>query len=324
MTATATIIRPTTHGIVSPLVSFEVLNVDSPATRMGRIVDGRDKRWTATEVREYTTYGLWQNGTARRFALVNGSYVELCGRCGGSGNYPSTEWNGVCYACSGTGQSDKWFTTVDELTARMITWGRGVRTTSNKAQAKFEARQAEIAAWREAHNDLVTWVDALIPTETIEIDGWHYGHEAGTVLTQECFTQFGTTAAPMIDSVRDGGDLDRRATAYLTKVMASAIERATSNTTRFAGEVKGKVTVTGTVTQVKEIEGDYGFSTLIVVSGIGDFEGVTVKTFTTSRATLDLGLTEGDIVTVVATVKEHETYREVRQTMVTRAKFTRI
>lgn len=29
---------------------------------------------------------------------------DACGRCGSTGKYPSTRWNGVCAACNGTGR----------------------------------------------------------------------------------------------------------------------------------------------------------------------------------------------------------------------------
>lgn len=320
MTATAT--QTITHAFVLRTAEWGVDVETLAGRRLGRTVEGRDKRTTATEVREYATYGLFRDGIARRFALVNGAYVELCKRCDGTGSYPSSEWHGICFGCSGTGQSDKWFGTVTLVDKAMVTWGRGVRTASNKAQAKYDARQAEIAAWRDAHTDLVTWVNALVPTETIEIDGWQYGHAAGTVLTQENFTQFGTTAAPMIDSVRQGGDLSKGETAYLTKVMESATTRAANDTSRYAGDVKAKVTMTGTVSHVKGVEGVYGFSLLIIVTGTGADEGITVKTYTTSKTAESLE--SGDAVTVSATVKGHETFACRKTTVITRAKFAKI
>lgn len=316
MTATATAPRTITHAIVSPLVTFEV----KAGRSLGRWYDGRDYRSTATEVREYVTYGLFRDAMPRRFALVGTEYIELCKRCDGTGNYSSTLHDSVCLACLGSGHDSKSFADASALDKAMTTWGRGVRTTSNKAEAKYNARQAQIAAWRTEHTAMVAWVDGLVPSNTYIADGHLYG-QAGYV-TMEEFSQFGHTASAMITAVRDGSDLDWRETAYLAKVMASAIERTENNTSRFAGDIASKITVTGTVTLVKEIDGAYGTSLLIVVTGTGDDADVTVKTFTTSKSAWDLET--GDTVTVTATVKSHETYRDTAQTMVTRAKFTRV
>ncbi len=104
--------------------------------------------------------------------------------------------------------------------------------------------------------------------------------------------------------------------------MESATARAANDTSRYAGDVKDKITVTGTVSYVQGIEGVYGFSLLIVVKGTGADEGVTVKTYTTSKTADDLET--GDAVTVSATVKKHDTYRDSKTTVVTRAKFAKI
>ncbi len=103
------------------------------------------------------------------------------------------------------------------------------------------------------------------------------------------------------------GDRERKAAALQQKPP-----------TRFAGTIGEKITITGTITRLRPIEGIYGYrpkpSMLIVVDA-----GETVaKTFTGASWAWDLE--QGQTLTVTGTVKDHEDYQGSKQTVLTRPK----
>ena len=97
------------------------------------------------------------------------------------------------------------------------------------------------------------------------------------------------------------------------KAAAAATERATV-LNEFVGEPKQRLRgLVLTVRTVREIEGDYGISTLLVMR---DAEGHTFKWFSSSV----YGVDAGDVLTLDATVKGHEEYEGTKQTVITRGK----
>jgi len=89
--------------------------------------------------------------------------------------------------------------------------------------------------------------------------------------------------------------------------------------TRYAGEIGAKkVTVSGIVATATSHEGDYGISRFVIVVGMGDDMGITVKISGTSEWLFDAE--RGDNVTVTGTVKAHATYNNARQTVMIRTK----
>lgn len=87
---------------------------------------------------------------------------------------------------------------------------------------------------------------------------------------------------------------------------------------QFAGEVGEKLTVTGTVTRLRAVEGSYGYqpktSLLIILEG----GGVVAKMFTTAAWAWEIE--QGDGITVTGVVKDHEDYQGIKQTVLTRPK----
>ena len=85
----------------------------------------------------------------------------------------------------------------------------------------------------------------------------------------------------------------------------------------WVGEVKVRQDFTGlTVLSMKYIEGNYGTTTLVTFE---DEPGNLIKWF----ASVDLdAINTGDVVDLKATVKRHDEYKRVKQTLVTRAKIT--
>lgn len=99
------------------------------------------------------------------------------------------------------------------------------------------------------------------------------------------------------------------------KHLGNVREREAKKVSEWVGTVGQKVTVEVTLERLQTISTAYGTSLLV----IGRTEaGEIVKTFTTAQWAWDVE--EGQMVTLTATVKEHEDYNGTKQTNVTRAK----
>jgi hypothetical protein len=95
-------------------------------------------------------------------------------------------------------------------------------------------------------------------------------------------------------------------------------EKATKSR-EWVGEVKVRQDFTGlTVKHMKYIEGRYGTTTLVAFE---DEPGNLIKWF--ASVSLD-DINKGDVVDLKATVKKHDEYKGVKQTLITRAKILKI
>lgn len=110
----------------------------------------------------------------------------------------------------------------------------------------------------------------------------------------------------------------RRWQAQIDEWHAEALEiDAQRDTQRWAAPVGQCAEVVGVVTLAMWVDTRFGSTRLVVVDS-GD--GVLVKSFSTSRAAC--ALETGQRVTVTGQVKAHQIYRDAKQTMVTRPKFS--
>lgn len=163
----------------------------------------------------------------------------------------------------------------------------------------------------------------------------HFGH----VLAGVCFACDGTGR----DKARDEADvvrLVRRRSASARRARAAAeaaaeaaakaaeearkeeeaaraAARAAADASRYLGEVGEKVTATGTVRAAKVVSGyAYGSSQIFLIITGEDF---TLKAYTSAQWAYEVS--RGDVVTVAATVKRHETGRDSEKvTLVSRVK----
>lgn len=94
--------------------------------------------------------------------------------------------------------------------------------------------------------------------------------------------------------------------------------QAAADAQRYLGETGAKITFTGKVVVTYTCESVYGTRYLVVIEGQGDDAGATVKTIGTSE--FHYAAERGEVVTIKATVKDHEEYRGTKQTVVIRPK----
>lgn len=110
--------------------------------------------------------------------------------------------------------------------------------------------------------------------------------------------------------------------AAYERMIGDRVQRQTAEKTRkesaYAGEIGQKLTITGTVTRLKPIEQNYGYtpttSMLVIIES-----GTTVaKTFTAAAWAWDVA--QGDEITITGTVKAHEEFNDTKETVLTRPK----
>lgn len=100
------------------------------------------------------------------------------------------------------------------------------------------------------------------------------------------------------------------------RARAKAEREAANAAITYLGTEGEKVTVTGVVTRAQIVHSTYGSSRMFVI----DCGAHVIKTFTTAKWSEDVD--EKDTVTVTGTVKRHEEYEGVKQTVLTRCKAT--
>lgn len=258
---------------------------------------------------------LTQVGDRDYVVLGNGRLLEACGRCepawSGSVEHFGHVYAGVCFECAGYGYR-KAYDTQAALEKVLARRAKDKARRERKAEAERAAKQAARDEWAAANPevaaDLFTVAAVYAADDNAEINAFLL--EVAFKSTRQALTDKQVEAvAPL-------------AAAFLVDYPAGRLaEAAKAKAQRYADEdASGKARVTGTVTVAMTLEGYYGPSRLVVVEGTGDDAGVTVKMFGTGQGLWDAD--RGDQVTVYGTVKDREVYRDVKQTVLTRAKIT--
>lgn len=88
--------------------------------------------------------------------------------------------------------------------------------------------------------------------------------------------------------------------------------------TAYLGAKGDKISITGTVTKALAVDSTFGYYTETSILLIVEAGPTVLKTFTKAAWAFDVD--QGDIITVTATVKNHEDYQGTKQTVVNRPK----
>jgi hypothetical protein len=217
------------------------------------------------------------------------SYIDTCPRCNGSGRYPSIAWEGKCLKCNTAGRV--------KITARIFTSEAlsRLQASKQKRQAAKEAkrqaeRAAKVAALEETKAQFTAQNPGLIENLRSHTDSF------ATSLVEQ-FDRKGTLTAAQIAA-------GQRKIDQIANELPSA----------HLGTVGERREFTLTVTFTKLSEGRF-CSTFIAFK---DSAGNRV----TWKASGCSALQAGDVVTGLATVKEHYEYQGKKQTAITRAQFS--
>lgn len=254
------------------------------------------------------------------FLRRGGVYFTPCGSCrdGYSGSKPEFGgiMGGVCFQCNGTGcraRKDSLAEVVKAVKRRFADRARREKREAERV-AKMEA---DGAAWREAHPALAERLAGI----SVERDA-AYGQD--TEAMDALYDRYGSFVLDLAAQAAYRG-LSEAQTTSVVEALDRADEEhaekvAKSEASRYWGGEGEKVTGTGVVSVWMVLEGDYGSRVFMVVTGTDDFEGVTFKIVGTGKTLWATG--RGDHVTVTGTVKGHDNYEGVKQTILTRTKVT--
>jgi hypothetical protein len=232
--------------------------------------------------------------------LVTGEqYWPTCRRCGGAGNV-GYYWvsGGRCFDCGGRGTIARKAMTEEQARTRAQQLNRSRDARIAKKEGE---RQAVVQARHEAR-------------ERFERE-----HPEVSARLRGITSDRGFLAA-MREALEVSGTLTEKQLAATVKALADqaareAVQAERSLLGRFLGEEGDKVTVSGTIESLVEIEGQYGTSRLVVL--VTD-QQVTVKTFSTARWVWEVE--KGQSITLSGTIKKNETYKDVPASVLTRCK----
>jgi hypothetical protein len=109
---------------------------------------------------------------------------------------------------------------------------------------------------------------------------------------------------------------EKQMAAALNIVAQNRLRATQDDTSAYVGEIKERIEFEAQVEFTKEFDGYYGTTTLIKLR---DLEGNVFTWFASGYQ----NVARGDRVSIKGTVKKHEEFREVKQTILTRCKVTK-
>lgn len=217
---------------------------------------------------------------------------EPCYKCGGSGQYPSALYNGVCFGCGGCGK-------------RHII----VRAYTPEALQKLKARQAALAAKKEAKRAAIQAErQAAVVAAAAEFEASNPGFIALIGASNNEILQ------GMVEGFNKWGKLSEKQVAFAKNILEEEAIKA-KKLNEFVGYTGKKIVLELVVSHVYHGSGHFGSFTYL---GFEDAEGRAFIWKTSGR----LGYKRGERVEVKAKIKEHEVYNGVNQTVLSHCKIT--
>lgn len=283
-----------------------------------------------------------------------------CGMCDNSSGYRSAYQHvqsGLCWHCAGSGIHHLFAETLEDAQkrARRIMTRRA--TEARKQAEKMDqvaAEKAQYASENAGQIQRVTeWLtarDLLEPTMEYTAAMWGKD-EAANRAYQDAEHAYNLAMEAWYD--RKDASADPYAVKLINDIlgdihMADAKKRPTAarwataekfmrqlegktearkaeqDSSRYAGEEGEKIQITGKVIAIFDADATFGYTTTyrkgIIIKGTGEFAGITLK-WIASGAT-QYGVDVNDMVDIKGTIKSLDEYKGVKQTVVTRCKYT--
>lgn len=217
---------------------------------------------------------------------------EPCSRCGGQGGSQAWAYTGwTCYRCNGrcTEAVTRRVFTADRLDVLNI-------TAQKKADKLTAAAVVKAAAKRRA---FITWAKPQ-------------GALIGAILTGK-----GSFLKDLASKLRSHWTLSEKQMDAAARIVEQNAERAAQDgTSAHVGEIKERIEFEASVEFTKEIDGFYGITTIIKLR---DLDGNVFTWFASGWHDVK----RGDRVSIKGTVKKHDEYQGVKQTILTRCVLTK-
>lgn len=271
------------------------------------------------------TYQSWDIGTIDE--EKGKAYVsQKCWKCGGSGQYA---WFGTCYTCNGRGRIGKWVKiySPEEYDKYVASQERAKeRKEEEKAQRiqnLFDQSDANKAALLEkfGYNTENPQVFIVVGDNTYAIKddlkaaGARFEKSLGWYFTHEVEVPDGYNLAPArFDDIFEWNPLTKKISIKedIKDVVSAAIAPyLPKSNSEWVGDIKERLRdLKVTLTSIHTVDGYYGTS---VIYTFKQNENVLVW-MTTSYQELEVG----DTITLTGTVKDHDEYKGVKQTKLSR------
>jgi len=219
------------------------------------------------------------------------STTRDCDRCGGQGGANAWKFTGwTCYKCDGRCR----------LPCRVRVYTLDRLTELDTAKAK---REAEKAAVLKAEKD----------AEICEFQAWAEQHETTLAGIRSGHNNpFLSDLKRQLDNHRKLTDKQLRA-AINSLGRIKDVERMNASST-FVGEIKERISFEAIVVGVYETEGQFGHIDIVKMR---DEDGNLFTWFASGYTDLE----RSNRIAITGTVKKHETYRDINQTIITRCKY---
>jgi hypothetical protein len=274
----------------------------------------------ATVIRQYTSRSGRQAEVIEvlgegYFLREGDNYYRQCWKCGGTGYLPGYEFsdNARCWHCGTRGWDHK-FASFEKVVATAKRRIAARKKAAAKAKAMAEEAAARYAvecpAWREANTELVRFAESV--TDPRDLTDYSISN--------------------MVKTLNEGSYLNESDTKRMYAFLAREAEKAErAAKSGFLGTVGERMEITVEIVKVIPVDDHYAryenaTKPLYIMRDVAT--GNELVWFAPSWGQFSVGdefVTEGDVVTVKATVKDHrvsdrEANRGLKQTTVTRVK----
>ena len=217
--------------------------------------------------------------------------AEDCPRCGGRGG--STHWRpdgGVCYQCRGkcTVICAYRVFTAEKLAKLVAAADLKAAREQAKIEAKAAAKRAEFDVWAEPHEKLLGDIAAA--------EGNPFLRDLADKLAKHRTLS------------------DKQLAAAATSIQRTKDRKIEGLGSEYVGEVKERIEFEAEVMGVYGTEGFYGHTDIV------KFKDAAGNHFTWFASDYT-DLVRGDRMTIKGTVKKHDDYKGIKQTILTRCKF---
>jgi len=258
------------------------------ATRTNQMTQFYFRHGAALSERENTSVQVGARGESGYLTRA-----ENCPRCGGAGGSP--HWRpdgGVCYQCHGNRKVPKTYRVYTEEKLAKLQEAAEKKAAKEKAAAeRAEAKRfLEFVNWGRDHKNLL---EAIKNAE---------GNSFLANLSVKLLANMVLT--------------DRQLEAAAEAIERMKQREAEGRASEHVGEIKERIEFEAEVTGVYGTEGYYGHTDIVKFK---DNDGNQFTWFASGYT----DLARGDRMSIKGTVKKHDEYRGIKQTVLTRCKYTK-
>ncbi len=219
--------------------------------------------------------------------------LENCSRCGGAGGSEAWRYTGwTCYKCAGRCKLPMTHRvyTAEKLAKLLLADERKAQRKRDAAEKARQEKRREFIAWGKNHGGLI-----------------------GGILTEGAKAPHGFFGS-LSSQIRSWGILSERQLGVAERIIAENKKNAAmDSTSEHVGDIKERIDFEGIILGVYGAEGHYGHTDIV---RIRDLDGNVFTWFASDYTKLE----RDQRVSVRGTVKKHDVYKGVKQTVITRCK----